>query len=119
MIQIKIVVESCKSRVNVISLFYLLLSPCFHVWRGSCTATPSPKHTTVSNTTYVKFPPHMSLARENANREAAAAGATMRCTATTVCASPFVAPRERLFGAAAAMNMNTESGREKETRQSV
>jgi hypothetical protein len=53
----------------------------------------------------------MSLARENANREAAAAGATMRCTATTVCASPFVAPSERLFGAAAAMNMNTESGR--------
>jgi hypothetical protein len=51
----------------------------------------------------------VSLVREDANREAAAAGATMRCTATTVCASPFVAPRERLFSVAAAMNMNTES----------
>jgi hypothetical protein len=29
--------------------------------------------------------------------------------ATTVAAKPFVAPSERLFGAAAAKNMNTES----------
>lgn len=45
----------------------------------------------------------MSLARENTNREAATAGATMHCTATTICVSLFVVPREHLFGAAAAM----------------
>jgi hypothetical protein len=51
-----------------------------------------------------KVTPMMPLSRENANKEAAAAGVARRCTATTVCASPFVAPSGRLFDAAAAVN---------------
>ncbi|KAI9443828.1 hypothetical protein H4582DRAFT_1916906 [Lactarius indigo] len=51
---------------------------------AAAAAMASPKHTTINKTMYVKLPPNTSLVRENANREAAAAGAIMRCTATTV-----------------------------------
>jgi hypothetical protein len=80
----------------------------FHVVFGSCTATHMLPHTAASSTTYVRYPPKMSFLTEKAKRDAAAAGATVLWIETTVCARPFVAPRDRLLGAAEHTYMNTE-----------
>jgi hypothetical protein len=80
----------------------------FHVVFGSCTATHMLQHTAASSTTYVKYPPKMSFWTEKAKSDAAAAGATVLWIETTVCARPFVAPRDRLLGAAEHTYMNTE-----------
>jgi hypothetical protein len=103
MIYMKIVVEG------------ILVTPfvgCLHAseTRQLCSDAQA-KHTTVSNTTYViKSHPraHDAVIQGEREQRGCRGGAAMRCTATTVCASPFVAPSKRLFGAAAAVNCEHE-----------
>lgn len=106
-----IVQSICAAHDSFFFISLITCYLCFHMFFGSSDATPSATHTTESSTTYAKFPPKMFLSNENANNDAAAAGPTVRCIATIVCATPFVAPSERLFGAAENMYIITAPGR--------
>src|SRR5436190_21587710 len=67
---------------------------------------------------YTAYPPAKSYSTEYAKREVAPAGPTARATDAIVCASPLVAPSERLFGAEEFTNMNMQAApRSKEYRQ--
>ena len=80
----------------------------FQVFLGSCEAAYNPTPARASKTAYANCPPKILFCSEKAKSDAAAAGPTARCVETIVCARPFIAPRERLFGAAEETNINTE-----------
>ena len=61
-----------------------------------------------SKIVYEKYPPKILFCSEKAKSDVAAAGPSARCVETIVCARPFMAPREHLFGAAEETNTNTE-----------
>ena len=108
--------DECRRLYNFFvfcnSSIFNTFDPPFHLlpWGvfGSCTATHKLPHTTASSTIYVKYPPKMSFLIVKAKSDAAAAGPTVLWIETTVCARPFVAPRDRLLGAAEHTYMSTE-----------
>ena len=88
----------------------------FQAFLGSWKATYSPTHARESKTAYANCPPKILFCREKAKSDAAAAGPTARCVETTVCARPFMEPRERLFGTAEETNMNIEPNAQRRTQ---
>jgi hypothetical protein len=77
------------------------------MFSGSCRETPIPAHTIARSTIYTKLPPKTLLSNENANSDAEAAGPIVRWIEAIICAIPFVAPSDRLLGAADDTYINT------------